>query len=239
MEETREQPSLEPAIALNVATENSVVSEDGSQTLDLGKFKSAKALLDAYNNLQAEFTKKSQQLSKLRQDKAGEEQKEILKEVGDDLMKNNENSLKNDENSLNSQENNQDIETNNEDSSLSIDDDLSLFLEKNSLAESYGDEIKSHYLDKNQNPFERAWASVIFSHIKSEDDKSKDPLINQYILNDEKVKNKIIEDYLTQLNSSRPPVMMSSQSGERLSDVKPDSPKTLAEAKELVGKMFS
>lgn len=228
MEEIREQPNSEPAIALNAANENSAVSEEGSQALDFGKFKNAKALLDAYNNLQAEFTKKSQQLSKLRRDKTNELTNDNLEEPTENFTKNEKNLTDINENYIES-----------EGSSENVDNDLHLFLEENNLAESYSDEIKSHYLNKNQNPFERAWASVILSHIKQGDDKSNDPIINQYILNDEKVKNKIIENYLTELNSSRPPVMMSSQLGERLSDVKPDSPKTLAEAKELVGKMFS
>lgn len=228
MEEIREQPNSEPATALDPAIENSAESEIGSQALDLGKFKDAQALLDAYNNLQAEFTKKSQQLSKLKQDKMGEEKKELTDEKSENLHENNENFPKNNENSVE-----------NEELSQNIDEDLSSFLEKNSMAESYTEEIKSHYLDKNQNPFERAWASVILSHIKQDGDKTNDPIINQYILSDENVKNKIIENYLTELSASRPPVMMSSQSGERLSEVKRDSPKTLAEAKEMVGKMFS
>lgn len=220
MEEIREQPNSEPAMALNVAEENGVVSENGSQEVDLGKFKNAKALLDAYNNLQAEFTKKSQQLSKLKQDKANEKE--------DEFQENNENSSKINQNT---DENKENIEN--------IDQELSLFLEKNNEAEKFGDEIKSHYLDKNQNPFERAWASVVMSHIKTNDNKINDPIINQYILNDENVKNKIIENYLNELNNSRPPIMMSSQSGERLSEVKADNPKTLEEAKIMVGKMFS
>ena len=51
--------------------------------------------------------------------------------------------------------------------------------------------------------------------------------------------NKILEEYLTSLNNSKPPIIISSQSGERLSSVIEDSPKTLAEAKKLVDKMFS
>ena len=227
-EEKREQPNSEPATALDLAIENSAESEIGSQVLDLGKFKNAQALLDAYNNLQAEFTKKSQQLSKLKQDKINEEKKEISSQESDNLPQNDEKSTENDEKTV------ENIKL-----SQNFDNELNLFLEENGMAESYSDEIKSHYLDKNQNPFERAWASVILSHIKQNDDKSNDPIINQYILSDEKVKNKIIENYLTELSTSRPPVMISSQSGERLSDIKPDSPKTLAEAKEMVGKMFS
>ena len=228
MEEIREQPNSEPAIALNPAEENSVVSEIGSQELDLGKFKNAKALLDAYNNLQAEFTKKSQQLSKLKQDKIAENQNNEEVQKSDNLPEDAENLQKN----IEKIDENDKLEEN-------IDEDLSLFLQKNCEAESFSDEIKSQYLDKNQNPFERAWASVIMSHLKTSDDKVSDPIINQYILNDEKVKNKIIENYLNELSSSRPPVMMSSQSGERLSEVKSDSPTTLEEAKIMVGKMFS
>ena len=225
MDEEREQPKSEPATALNAADENSAVSEIGSQEIDLGKFKNTKALLDAYNNLQAEFTKKSQQLSQLKQDKINEEK---IEQKSENLPENDENFAKKDENNA---ENGKTIED--------LDKNLSLFLEENGDAEKYGDEIKSHILNKNQNPFERAWASVILSHIKGGDDKVNDPIINQYILNDEKVKNKIIESYLDELSSSKPPVMMSSQSGERLSDIRPDSPKTLEEAKIIVGKMFS
>ncbi len=225
MDEEREQPKSEPATALNAADENSAVSEIGSQEIDLGKFKNTKALLDAYNNLQAEFTKKSQQLSQLKQDKINEEK---IEQKSENLPENDENFAKKDENNA---DNGKTIED--------LDKNLSLFLEENGDAEKYGDEIKSHILNKNQNPFERAWASVILSHIKGGDDKVNDPIINQYILNDEKVKNKIIESYLDELSSSKPPVMMSSQSGERLSDIRPDSPKTLEEAKIIVGKMFS
>jgi len=228
MEEIREQPNSEPAIALNPAEENSAESEIGSQELDLGKFKNAKALLDAYNNLQAEFTKKSQQLSKLKQDKIAENQNNEEMQKDDNLSKNDKNLQEN----IEKIDENDKLEEN-------IDEDLSLFLQKNCEAESFSDEIKSQYLDKNQNPFERAWASVIMSHLKTNDDKANDPIINQYILSDEKVKNKIIENYLNELSSSRPPIMMSSQSGERLSEVKMDSPTTLEEAKIMVGKMFS
>lgn len=213
MEELREQPISEPATALNAADERSVVSENGSQEVDLGKFKNTQALLDAYNNLQAEFTKKSQQLSELKQDKANNHE---------DIL--NENDEKNSQN---------------EEKIENVDHELSLFLEKNSEAENFSEEIKAHYLDKNQNPFERAWASVVMSHIKVNDNKINDPIINQYILNDETVKNKIIENYLNELNTSRPPIMISSQSGERLSEIKSDNPKTLEEAKVVVGKMFS
>ncbi len=83
--ELREQPAEELA-NVSIETEgDSAVSEAGSQNNDIeyrqverpdegefGKFKSASALLEAYTNLQAEFTKKCQKLSQLEKDKTEE-----------------------------------------------------------------------------------------------------------------------------------------------------------------------
>ena len=51
-----EQPILEPE-TINL---NSTTQDEGSI---FGKFKDAKTLLDAYNSLQAEFTRKCQKLA--------------------------------------------------------------------------------------------------------------------------------------------------------------------------------
>lgn len=76
MEEIREQPMEEQTNALNKAEEESVASDIGSQNNDsaseYGKFKSREALLDAYNNLEKEFTRKCQRLSELEKDKTEE-----------------------------------------------------------------------------------------------------------------------------------------------------------------------
>lgn len=76
MEENREQPMEEQTNALNKAEEESVASDIGSQNNDsvseYGKFKSREALLDAYNNLEKEFTRKCQRLSELEKDKTEE-----------------------------------------------------------------------------------------------------------------------------------------------------------------------
>ena len=76
-ENDREQPIEEPTNALNKENDERVVSEIGSQKTDLGKFKSVEALLDAYNNLQSEFTKKCQLLSSMEKDKTEQEKIEI------------------------------------------------------------------------------------------------------------------------------------------------------------------
>ena len=208
-EEIREQPDAEPAKALNAAEENSVVSEDGSQEISLGKFKNVQALLDAYNNLQTEFTKKCQLLSSIQQDKMKE----------------------------NIEKNSQNEERSEEKSEVNTENDLISFLKDNEMAETFREELQSR-INEKQSPYEKAWASIVLSHVKNDDKKTDDPIINQYILKDEKLKNKIIEIYLNELNSAKPPVMMSSQ-GERVSTVTEAAPVNLAEAKERVKKMFS
>ena len=246
MEENREQPTIEPATTLDKVNENRAVSDVGSQ--DLGKFKSPQALLEAYNNLQAEFTRKSQLLKSLQKDKIDSDKQQIQ----ENFEKREENSIKNQENLQEIKEieeiEEKTIEKENEALSQNSDEQIgddqeyeekfSQFLLERPEAEKYADEIKS-YLESNLNndPFENALANVILSHIKTK--KIGDPIIDEYVLSNEQVKNKIIENYLSELANQKPPVVMSSQGGERVSGVLPDSPKTLAEAKRIVNNMFS
>ncbi len=211
MEElNREQPTVEPANVINITNEDGAVSEVGSQNT-FGKFKSAEALLEAYNNLQSEFTKKCQLLSQLQKDKVDENQDEKL-------------------------ENEEEIQQKNE-------QDFQSFLEANSEAKCFEDEIKQRFnlsSSGNQtNPYEVAWARVVLEHLKDGKQKESDPIINNYVLSDENVRNQIILDYLNNLVRHKPPYVISSQGGERVSSVSLDAPNSLAEAKEIVSKMFN
>lgn len=221
MEENREQPIIMPATALNRADEQSAMSEIGSQNEELGKFKSVQALMDAYNNLQSEFTKKCQKLSLLQKDKTDEENKENLSEIKQDAT---------------NEPLNQDL---NAESEASFNKNLNSFLENNKQASMFVDEIKEKLSSQTQDfsPFEVAWAKVVLSHL-NQGDKINDPIINQYVLSDENVKNKIITDFIASLNSMKPPLIISSQKGERLSGVIPDNPKSLSDAKKIVDRMF-
>ena len=51
-------------------TANAAEAEGEKVAADLGKFKDVKALLDAYNSLEAEFTRRSQRLKELESNKA-------------------------------------------------------------------------------------------------------------------------------------------------------------------------
>lgn len=207
MEENREQP-----IITNTEFFDENRGEVGSQPDDLGKFKSVQALMDAYKNLQSEFTKKCQALSQYEKDKTKPAEEE---------------------------QNNGEVDKSTRVESGLSQEALGMFLSSNDEAKNYVEEIKANFSNsETQNPYEVAWAKVVLSHLR-EDDKISDPLINQYVLSDENVKNMIIQNYLNDLSKSKPPVTISSRLGDRVSGVAPDRPKTLAEAKKLVDKMFS
>lgn len=236
-EEFREQPTTELATALDRANENSAESVVGSQE-NLGKFKSASALYEAYNNLQSEFTRKCQLLSELQKEKTGQENKDDYKANDDQSAPASQLEEKSQLQTDNLEKT--DLQTGDiEKSQSEMQASLAEFLLSHKEAEGFIDEIKEKISqgNQNQNPFESAWESVMLAHLKSQD--PSDLIVNQYVASDERIKNKIIQDYLLQLNEGKPPKTLSSNSGQRLSSVIPDNPLTLEDAKKLVGKMFS
>lgn len=207
MEENREQPTIMQADSVGTEIEERAGGEVGSQKdmSELGKFKSAKALLDAYNTLEKEFTRKCQRISELEKDKT-------------------------------------ESSTSEEKTELDLDAEINKFLSEHSDASWAVDEIKEKVnsdqsLKTLPNPIEVAWNSVVTNHLS--DIKPNDPILNKYVLSDEEIKKVIIENYLQTLKEQKPPIVISSQRGERVSGVMPDAPKTLQEAKVLVNKMFS
>ena len=199
-----EQPITEQAEVLNVTDEKSADSCEGSSCFDanepIGKFKNAQALFDAYNNLQAEFTKKCQKLSELEKEKTLEQTQEKK------------------------------------------DERFNEFLSSNSDALLYKDEFSS-YLNNEQKEIgslDGAWAKFVLSKLSTmEDNYADEPIVNKYIFKDENVRNKIIENYIKELNHNKPPVIMSKQNGVAVAEQKPATPTTLTEAKKLVENMFS
>lgn len=218
-EENREQPTIEPANVINITNEDGAVSEVGSQG-NLGKFKSADKLLEAYNNLQSEFTKKCQLLSQLQRDKMEQNSTENSADMVEQTT-NNENF-----NETTPSENLQ-------------NKDLALFLDANADAKNFEEEIKQKVDSSSQDPYQVAWARVVLDHITSSKQKESDPIVNKYILSDSQVRNQIIQDYLNDLAKQQTPYVISSQGGERVSSVAFDTPSSLAEAKEIINKMFS
>ena len=116
-------------------------------------------------------------------------------------------------------------------------DALRQFLGGDEQAKTFIFEIENSK-NSGADPYREAWAKLFFSQTQK-DQLAADPIVNQYVLSDENVKNKIIEEYLSQLKNNQPPKVMPSQGGVSVSGVLPDRPSTLAEAKKIVGKMFS
>lgn len=212
MEEKREQPASLLATALDKADENEVAGRVGSQD-NLGKFKSVQALMDAYESLQSEFTKKCQQLSQYQKDKT---------DTSEDKQNSEEKVEDQNEEGFNQEE-------------------FVQFLSDNDRAREYAEEIKNAFgqiSQKQKNPYQVAWESVVANHLKQAN-KAGDPIINEYVLSDENVRNKIIESYIQQISSSAPPLTLSSGRGQSVAQVMPQRPQTLADAKKIVDQMFS
>jgi hypothetical protein len=66
-----------------------------------------------------------------------------------------------------------------------------------------------------------------------------EPIVKKYIFDDENVRNKIIQNYIKELNFKKPPVIISNEGGQRVAEQKPATPTSLKEAKQLVEEMFS
>ncbi len=199
MEEIREQPTMEPANVSIETGEVSAASEVGSQTVrqvekpeqsEFGKFKNAESLLTAYNNLEAEFTKKCQRLSELEKEQAP-----------------------------------------------TAAQSLEEFLSNKQEARPFADKLQALATESKNGSYEGAWERLVYESLTKGD--TSDPIISHYILSNNELKEKIVEDYLNALNNNKPPIIISSQKGERVSSVKPDTPTSLAEAKKMVEKMFS
>ena len=230
MNEDREQLSSEPVTALNAADEERTVSEESSQA-DLGKFKDASTLLAAYNNLQAEFTRKCQLLSRLQKDKIDRSETESSENgdtVGGQDFQDELNVVQSSEESISKPAANEDEKAM---------DALRQFLGGDEQAKSFIFEIENSK-NSGADPYREAWAKLFFSQTQK-DQLAVDTIVNQYVLSDENVKKKIIEEYLSQLKNNQPPKVMPSQGGVSVSGVLPDRPSTLAEAKKIVDKMFS
>ena len=219
-EENREQPTVEPANVINITSEESAASEVGSQG-QYGKFKSADKLLEAYNNLQSEFTKKCQQLSQMQKDKMAQEGKETAQP----------------DQTLGQIE----FEQKQEEHSQQIQSNLESFLLANDDAKQFEEEIKQKINASSTaaDPYQVAWAGVVLDHLTGTKPKASDPIVNKYVLSDEQVRNQVIQEYLNNLEKHKPPYVISSQGGERVSSLSPGTPSSLAEAKEIVSKMFN
>ena len=201
----------------NVQEENvnsgttSTKEQDGS----LGKFKDTESMLKAYNNLQAEFTKKCQKLSETTQE---------LDEVQRRLAE----TQKKDNTPLYEQEGWQEA--------------VESFLKNNDKAKNYSKEICDEILSdlelaKSPNALPLAWERVMNKNFYSPDmlAESSD-FINEKILSKSEVKQQVLNEYFKGLqNTTNPPVIAKSGAVPKVTEV---VPKSMAEAKAMVEDLF-
>lgn len=176
-----EQPSEQVVQAVemeNLGTN----TQEGSP---LGKFKDSQMLLNAYNELQSEFTRKCQKLSdvqKMLDEKTSEasiERENVQKEFAW------KNKL---ENFLQTHENAKDM----------IEDITNEMINDDGLAE-------------NEDALEKAYMSVMEKNYKSADSLAKsEEFLNKYIYSNDEIKNKIIKDYVSSLQDIKSPIEVTS-----------------------------
>ena len=178
----------------------------------LGKFKNAESLMQAYNCLQKEFTKKSQKLS------------ETTKEL--ESMKDNASKTAPSYEAEDWQE-----KVNN-------------FINDNPNAKEYVTEIEElvksdKTISLSSHPLELAYYKILTSKFSNPINKiEQKKFINKYILNNSKIGDMVIKNYLSKLRDKKSTPMISNHSGSGFSLPPKSKPNTLEEAKKLAEALF-
>lgn len=192
-----EQPELETETGNENLLEKQSENQEGSM---LGKFKDAKNLLEAYNNLQSEFTRKSQKLAEF--------QKKSEENAFFDKFKN-------------------------------VDE----FINATNGSDTYKEEILEILKDEKINnlPNKYLIAYEIAKNTDSNLAKNLDnpKFVEDKILKNESVKQKVILDYLSNLNKiPTPPNIVSGNSNSIYFSPEQSRPTTIKQAGEIFSKML-
>ena len=168
--------------------EMKVIESDGGQTQEengsqLGKFNSPESLLEAYNNLQREFTKKCQKLS------------ELEKQYADNAKV--ETSLKDETENVAPAFENREWRSN-----------VADFLRKNEHARGFAKEISEEILNdpalqKSNNMLEIAWSRVLSKNYKTPEQIATDNnFLQNFILGNEEVKKQVFSSYMNEVQNT-------------------------------------
>ncbi len=120
---------------------------------------------------------------------------------------------------------------------------LKSFLLENQEAYSFVDEIKNRVfsdekLKAMEKPFDKVWAEMIYEKLRGSN-KANEPLVQNLILKDEKIKDLVIQNYVKGLEENKAPVVMTSVTGERVARIATSKPDTFEEAKQAVLDLLS
>lgn len=203
-----------------------ILEENGGQTQEqtgsqIGKFSSPESLLEAYNNLQREFTKKCQKLS------------EFEKQNVDNA-------------NLETSQNDETKEIAPAFESRMWRSQVADFLRKNEQAREFSKEISSEILkdpnlQKSSNMLELAWSRVIAKNYKSPEQIAMDnTFLQNFVLNNEEVKKQVFSNYMQELNSNNSPNLIGSgfRGGKSTVALSKNRPQNLDDAASLALKFF-
>lgn len=201
-----------------------------------GKFSDAQTLKQAYDNLEKEFTRKSQLLSNFQKQANDDNQFSEIQESTDTK------DIRTDKiPELQVKEVDSAQYWEREDWSKQVQD----FLEENPTAKQYAKEISKMIIEdkallKSNRPLYTAWAKWLQNNYKTPEQLLKDEQFLIQVQNNDKVRRGIIKDYLTGINNrqSTPPLFAVSDGGG-VGSGKKQTPQTLDEVREVVKKIFS
>lgn len=197
-----------------VATEIDNGTEKNMVGSPLGKFKSAETLLDAYNELQGEFTRKCQKLS--------EAEKKLQECESKEKPENSE-----DEHSI----------------EFVWNTKISEFLQSHKNASDFVDEItdeimNDELLSSSEDGLEKAYSRVLEKNYKSAEELVNDEnFLENYVFSNEKIKNKIIKEYVNSLQPYQNPINVNN-SGVTRGVATGNRVNNLDDAKRIVESMF-
>lgn len=218
MEQPNEQDLVTANVDEQIDKENSAIVDsslpDGS---NFGKFKDATSLLNAYNSLEKEFTKKSQKLSEL---------------------------LKNSDSNQELQTSETKTETLPLFKDSSWQTKVSQFFETNPEAKAHAKEIAStimadKFLAKNPNCLNYAYALAELKNKVKPADLLNDPNYIEEILANQNIKNKVIANYLQSVSNSKHNLRFISGEANSISPTQPSNkPKSIKEASNILKKLL-
>lgn len=205
-------------------------TEEQSLGSILGTFKDVEALKKSYDNLRSEFTRKSQELSKLNKLIGDKEQtppnaneSEPLKEDQLDVEKQTQKPFWESE----------DWQQNTEQffKQYDLSDD-----EKYELAQIL---VQDKDISSSNSPLHSAYIKLIKKNLTNKKDVVNDEtFLNNYVFNNEKVKQKIISDYVKSLKERESVPSVLPNFAANFGEQPQKTPKTLNEAKSLASKYF-
>ncbi len=208
----KEQPISEVS---GTVSEESIVELSADNTSgSLNKFRDVKSLQEAYVNLQSEFTRKCQKLSELEKDN----------------LKLKESTTANFEPFYEKAEWN---------------DYVKEFLQQNFTAKNYASEImevltQDKVIASLPNSLDVAFKMVLASKYKPESELISDSgFLEKFVFNNSEIKNKIISNYLAELQNNKSPQLINSNKTSGVGLMPNKKPSSLLEAKEMAKKLFN